>query len=42
MSEWILNNWDKKMLWGNFPMHPTNYYYEELFKQLSSSLLKDW
>lgn len=41
MSEWILNNWHKKMLWGNLSMHPTNYYYQELFKQLSSLFLKD-
>lgn len=41
MSEWILNNWDKKMLWGNLPMHPTNYYYQELFKQIYSLFLKD-
>lgn len=41
MSKWIEDNWKCKLLWGNVNMHPTMFYYIELFKQLKNKLFLD-
>ena len=38
MSKWIEDNWKCKFLWGDTNMHPTMFYYIELFKQIKNKL----
>jgi hypothetical protein len=41
MSKWIEDNWQNKLLWGNANLHPTMFYYIELFKQIKNKLFLD-
>jgi len=38
MSKWIEDNWKRKCLWGNKMLHPTMFYYIELFRQIKNKL----
>ena len=41
MSKWIKGNWRHQLLWGNKDLHPTMFYYIELFKQIKNKLFLD-
>jgi len=41
MSKWIEGNWRNQLLWGNKDLHPTMFYYIELFKQIKNKLFLD-
>ena len=41
MSKWIEGNWRHQWLCGNKHLHPTMFYYIELFKQIKNKLFLD-